>query len=72
MQTGSARPRLLYIFAPAKVGSARRFLYFNEELRKYVGFDLTGDADGATILFEFASFESEPEAESFMAQLIRR
>ncbi len=59
------------IFDPEKVGSQRRFLYFNEELRKYVGFDLFGDGNGATILFEFASFESELETGSFMAQLLR-
>ena len=48
-------------FNPQKVGSQRSFVYFNEELAKYVGFDIYADGAGATICFEFVSWGQPDE-----------
>ena len=44
---------------PQKLGSQRQFLFFNEELAKYVAFDFFPGDDGATVNFEFVSIEPE-------------
>ena len=46
---------------PQNVGSQRQFVYLNEELRKYVGFDYYLNESGATAYFEFVSIESQGE-----------
>ena len=56
-------------FNPEKIGSSRQFVYLNEELAKYVGFDLYPTEDGAQILFEFVSY-GEPQ-ESMMLSAFR-
>ncbi len=58
-----------YQFNPEKLGSQRQFLYFNEEQRKYVAFDLLPAEDGATIFYEIVSFD--PPSDSMMLNAIR-
>ena len=58
---------------PKRFNCYRTFLYFNEELRKYVAFDLNPNGDGsATLFYEIVSFEAEPDEESIMMKTIRR
>ncbi|MBR0144006.1 MAG: hypothetical protein IJM21_07505 [Clostridia bacterium] len=59
-------------FDPLKVGSVRQFVYFNEDLRKYVGFDLLRMENGAQIFFEFVSIEPDQDAESFLMKTFSR
>ena len=47
-----------YSFNPQKVGSQRQFVWLNEELMKYVGFDVMETADGGQIFWEIVSFGS--------------
>ena len=44
---------------PQKLGSQRNFLYFNEELKKYVAFDFIPEENGANVNIEFVSIEPE-------------
>ena len=46
---------------PQKLGSQRQFLYFNEELAKYVAFDYFAEEDGASVNFEFVSIEPDED-----------
>lgn len=57
-------------FDPQKLDSQRQFLYFNEELRKYVGFDFIPGANSANINWEF--FSAESELESIMSKTLGR
>ena len=59
-------------FDPLKVGSVRQFVYFNEDLRKYEGFDLLRLENGAQIFFEFVSIEPDQDAESFLMKTFSR
>ncbi|MBQ5961288.1 MAG: hypothetical protein IJL53_11635 [Firmicutes bacterium] len=54
---------------PQKLGSQRTFLFFNEDLGKYVAFDLFDDGDGATAAFEFVSIE--PDEETTLQSVLR-
>ena len=51
-----------YMFNPEKIGSQRQFVYFNEEARKYVGFDIIPSEKDAQIFYEIVSFESPLES----------
>ena len=51
------------------VGSQRSFLFFNEELAKYVAFDLIPGEDETQILFEFVSIE--PDEADMLQSIIR-
>jgi hypothetical protein len=46
-----------YSINPEKIGSPRQFVFFNEDVTKYVGFDLHQHDGYATILFDFVSIE---------------
>ena len=46
---------------PEKLGSRRQFLYYNEEERKYVGFDYYPGDEGASVLFEFFAASDDEE-----------
>ena len=48
-----------YMTDPQKLGSQRSYLYFNEELRKYVAFDLIPGETGASVNLEFVSIEPD-------------
>lgn len=61
-----------YEFNPQALSSNRQFLYFNEELRKYVAFDLIPGTDGAQILFEIVSYEYDTDSDSIMMKAIGR
>ncbi len=50
-----------YYVNPQTAGSNRTFLYLNEELGKYVGFDYFPGDNGATVTLEFVSIEPEEE-----------
>ena len=55
---------------PQSFSSNRQFLYFNEELRKYVAFDINPNDDGsATLFYEMVSFESP--LDSMMTKQLR-
>ena len=54
------------IIDPEKVGSRRQFLLFNEEERKYVGFDYYPGDDQASVLFEFYANSSGEEEVTMM------
>ncbi|MBR0373205.1 MAG: hypothetical protein IJH91_01610 [Mogibacterium sp.] len=58
-----------YSIDPQKVGSQKMFLYFNEDLAKYVAFDLIPEDSGASVNFDFVSIE--PEVDSIMLNAIR-
>ena len=58
-----------YYTNPQAIGSYRSFLYLNEEAGKYVAFDLNRSEEGATIFFEFVSFNNEDE--SILSSAIR-
>ena len=60
-----------YYTNPQALGSNRAFLYWNEDLRKYVAFDYFPGADGATVFFEFVSIESELEMNA-LEKILRR
>ena len=51
-----------YMTDPQKLGSQRSYLYFNEELRKYVAFDLIPGEAGASVNLEFVSIEPDDSA----------
>ena len=55
---------------PRKVGSNRSFLYWNEDIRKYVAFDYYKSGTGATVFFEFVSIESQ--LEGLLETVLRR
>lgn len=52
-----------------KLGSQKEFCYFNEELSKYVAFDLIPDDNGASVNLDFVSIE--PEEDNIMMSMIR-
>ena len=54
---------------PQQVGSYRNFVYFNEELKKYVGFDYFPGENGASVTLELVSIEPE-EDESLMLSMV--
>ena len=55
---------------PDKLSSQKAFLYFNEELAKYVAFDLIPEADSTSVNMEFVSIE--PEESEFLQSALRR
>ena len=55
---------------PQKLGSQKAFLYFNEELAKYVAFDYFPEDDGAEVNFDFVSIE--PEEEGILQGVLKR
>ena len=57
---------------PQKVGSYRQFVYFNEDLRKYVGFDLLPAEGSAQIFFEIVSVESDTGSDGFLMRAFGR
>ncbi|MBO4537346.1 MAG: hypothetical protein J5694_00570, partial [Erysipelotrichaceae bacterium] len=59
-----------YMTDPQKLGSQKAFLYFNEELAKYVAFDYFPEDDGAEVNFEFVSIE--PEEEGILQGVLKR
>ena len=60
-----------YSISPDRFNSQRRFLYYNEDLRKYVAFDVYEGAKGGTIYYEFVSFEYD-DSSSIMMKALRR
>ena len=58
------------IIDPQKLASNREYVFFNEDLAKYVGFDYHPGENGASVLFEF--FSAEPEEETMMQSALRR
>ena len=55
---------------PHRAGSSRQFLYMNQDVRKYVGFDYYPGDEGASVLFE--CFSAEDEDDSLMLQALQR
>ena len=55
---------------PRNLGSNRSFLYWNEDIRKYVAFDYYKSGTGATVFFEFVSIESQ--LEGLLETVLRR
>ena len=55
---------------PHRAGSSRQFLYMNQDIRKYVGFDYYPGDEGATVLFE--CFSAEDEDDSLMLKALQR
>ena len=55
---------------PEKVSSSRQFVYLNEDLAKYVGFDYMPGNGEASVLFEF--FAASDSSSSMMLNALGR
>ncbi len=58
-----------YSMDPMKLGSYRQYLWYNEDLRKYVAFDYLPEENSATITWEFFSAESALDSSILSAAL---
>ena len=66
--TGTLEDNGYYRINPEKIASVRQFLFLNEELWQYVGFDYFPGDEGASILFEFYALDGAEEEQVTLMQ----